>query len=213
MKIGTNNSQSFTIGIIVGHDYSRNDSGDNAVVTVSKPQAGSATGGGYLVNRSSAGAVPGDAGANTNFGFEAKNGSHGLQGQTNVIVQYQGHVYQYNTTSITSLAFPTGKTASYAGTGTIQDITNPSSPVTLYTGAALQVTMTDNGEPGTADMIGITIRTPGGAVVRQRLERHRDGGAGPRHRPRRRELAGPPRSGARRRAGPRHGACRSRSPE
>jgi hypothetical protein len=164
VNIGSNNSQSFTIGIIVGHDYARNDSGDNAVVTVSKPQAGSATGGGYLVNESSAGAMPGDAGAKTNFGFEAKNGSKGLQGQTNVIVRYLGRVYQYNATTITSLAFPTGKTANYAGTGTIQDITNPSSPVTLYTGAALQVTMTDNGDPGTSDTIGITIRTPAGAL-------------------------------------------------
>jgi hypothetical protein len=164
VNIGTNNSQSFTVGIIIGQDYARNSSGDDAVVTVSKPQAGSATGGGYLVNQSSAGLVPGDPGANTNFGFDAKNGSKGLQGQSNIIVRYQGHVYQYNTTSITSLTFPSGKTADYAGTGTIQDITNTSNPITLYTGATLQVTMTDNGEPGTNDTIGFTIWTPAGAL-------------------------------------------------
>jgi hypothetical protein len=164
VNIGTNNSQSFTIGILVGNDYARNSSADDAVVTVSKPQAGSATGGGYLVNQSSAGLVPGDAGANTNFGFDAKYGSKGLQGQSNIIVRYQGHVYQYQTASITSLTFPTSTKADYAGTGTIQDITNSSSPITLYTGAALQVTMTDNGEPGSNDTIGITIWTPGGAL-------------------------------------------------
>jgi hypothetical protein len=163
VNIGTNNSQSFTIGIIVGNDYARNSSADDAVVTVSKPQAGSATGGGYLVNQSSAGLVPGDPGAKTNFGFEAKNNSKGLQGQTNIIVRYQGHVYQYQTTSITSLTFPTSNTADYAGTGTIQDITNSSSPITLYSGATLQVTMTDNGSPA-SDTIGITILTPGGAL-------------------------------------------------
>jgi hypothetical protein len=164
VDIGTNNSQSFTIGIIVGQDYTRDSSSDNAVVTVSKPQAGSATGGGYLVNTGTAGIVSGDAGANTNFGFDAKNNAKGLQGQTTIIVRYQGHVYQFNATSITSLTFPSGNTAGYAGTGIIQDITNSSNPITLYTGAPLQVTLTDNGEPGRNDTIGITIRTPAGAL-------------------------------------------------
>ena len=164
VNIGTNNSQSWTIGILVGQDYTLNSSSDDALITVSQPQAGSATGGGYLINQSSAGLVPGDAGAQTNFGFEAKNNSKGLQGQTNLIVRYQGHVYQFNASSITSLTFPTGNTADYAGTGTIQDITNSSNAVTLYTGATLQVTMTDNGEPGTNDTIGFTIWTPAGAL-------------------------------------------------
>jgi hypothetical protein len=92
VNIGTNSSESFTIGIVVGNDYSRNSASDDAVVTVSKPQAGSATGGGYLVNTSSAGLVPGDPGAHTNFGFNAKNNSSGLLGQTNLVVRYQGHV-------------------------------------------------------------------------------------------------------------------------
>jgi hypothetical protein len=163
VNIGTANSQSYTIGIIVGDDYARNSSADDAVVTVSKPQAGAATGGGYLVNQNSAGLVPGDADAHTNFGLNAKNNSGGVQRQANIVVRYQGHVYQFHTTSITSLTFPTGNTADYSGTGTIQDITNSSSPVTLYTGAILQVTMTDNGS-GASDTIGLTILTPGGAL-------------------------------------------------
>jgi hypothetical protein len=163
VNIGTNSSQSFTIGIIVGNDYSRNSSSDDAIVTISKPQAGSATGGGYLVNQSSAGLVAGDTGAHTNFGFNAKNNAGGLQGQANIIVRYQGHVYQFQTTTITSLTFPSGNTADYAATGNIQDVTDSSNPVTLYTGASLQVTMTDNGS-GSSDTIGITILTPGGAL-------------------------------------------------
>jgi hypothetical protein len=87
-----------------------------------------------------------------------------VQGQANLIVRYQGHVYQYQTRAITSLTFPTSNKADYAGTGTIQDITSPSSPITVYTGAAPQVTPTDNGEPGTRDTIGFTIRTPAGAL-------------------------------------------------
>src|SRR5262249_35215483 len=73
VNIGTNSSQSYTIGIIVGNDYSRNSSNDDAIVTVSEPQAGSATGSGFLVNKSTAGIIPGDAGAHTNFGLHAKN--------------------------------------------------------------------------------------------------------------------------------------------
>jgi hypothetical protein len=164
VDIGTSNSQSFTVGIILGQDYTRNSSADDEVITVSKPQAGSATGGGYLVNQNSAGAVPGDPGANTNFGFNVKNNSSGLLGQANIIVRYQAHVYQFKATSMTSLTFPSGTTADFASTGAIQDITSPSNPITLYTGATLQVTMTDNGDPGTSDTIGITIRTPDGGL-------------------------------------------------
>ncbi len=163
VNIGTASSQSYTIGIIVGGDYARNSSADDAVVTVSRPQAGSATGGGYLVNRNTAGLVPGDAGAHTNFGFNARNNSGGVQGQANIIVRYQGHVYQFQSTSITSLTFPSGNTADYAATGTVQDVTDSSSPVTLYRGASLQVTLTDNGS-SSSDTIGITILTPGGAL-------------------------------------------------
>jgi len=164
VDIRANYSQSFTIGIIVGKDYTRNDPSDNAVVTVSKPLAGSVTGGGYLVNLSTAGTVPGDHGAKTFFGFEAKSGSGSLTGGAMVLVSYKGHVYLYNSTSITSLTLPTGKTARFAGTGTIRDVTNPLRPITLLTNASLQVTMTDNGEPGTTDTIGITIRTSAGAL-------------------------------------------------
>ena len=56
-----------------------------------------------------------------------------------------------------------GYTADYTATGTIQDVTNPSNPVTLYTGATLQVTMTDNGK-GSSDTIGFTLLTPAGAL-------------------------------------------------
>src|SRR5262249_12406030 len=75
----------------------------------------------------------------------------------------QGHVYQFAATSITSLTFPSGNTADSEATGTIQDITNPSSPITLYTGATLQVTMTDNGSQSGASL-GITSRTPAGTL-------------------------------------------------
>jgi hypothetical protein len=37
VDIGTANSQSYTVGIVVGNYYARNSSADNTVVTVSRP--------------------------------------------------------------------------------------------------------------------------------------------------------------------------------
>jgi len=50
VDLGTATSATYTIGVIVNNYYTRNDSGDNTVVQIAKPVAGSINGGGFLVN-------------------------------------------------------------------------------------------------------------------------------------------------------------------
>src|SRR5207249_10304006 len=70
MNIGSVDSLQCTIGIIVNNYYTRNDSIDDDVVTVSKPLgAGFITGGGYLMMQSSSGLYPGGPGTKDNYGF------------------------------------------------------------------------------------------------------------------------------------------------
>ena len=69
--------------------------------------------------------------------------------------------YQIKTTATDSLGLkvtsPTTGTASFACKGNLSDITNPLSPVSLGGGFQLNVTISDNGEPGSTDWISWTL--------------------------------------------------------
>lgn len=176
-----------TIGVIVNNYYTRNDSADDTVVTIAQPGNNFITGGGYLINEASDGLYPGDDAKKTNFGFNVKYNKKGtnLQGNINVIIrsstlpplsvgcQTPGlHVYQIKGNVMTSLAvdntitlykhpFPT---ATFNGRASIQDITNPLVLCSIDGNATLQVTMTDNGEPGDFDTVGITVWNKNGGL-------------------------------------------------
>jgi hypothetical protein len=169
----TGDAQSFTIGVIVDNYYVRDNSDDNTVITVAKPLGDLfITGGGYLNISSSAGIKSATAGTKNNFGFNVKyNKSRtNLQGNINTIIRKMEadglHVYQVKGNSMTSLTVNTAcpKTAVFNGKASIQDITNPASPIPVDGNATLQVTMTDNGEPGKSDMIAITVWNKAGGL-------------------------------------------------
>jgi hypothetical protein len=177
-------SQQFTVGIIVNNYYIRDSSAENTVVTVSKPIGTNfITGGGYLVLINSNGQYAGDVGSKNNFGFNVKYNKAGtnLQGNLNTIfrrTESNGlHVYQIKsaswgtatlTTKIcssTTASATCPSTASFTAKANLVDITNPLSPVTKVSGAPLQVSLTDKGEPGTADTISITLSGTNGGVL------------------------------------------------
>jgi hypothetical protein len=174
-NIGNADSQAFTIGIKVANYYTRYSSTDDTVVTVSKPLSSFITGGGYLVNQASAGQKAGGTGQKTNFGFNVKynKSNTNLQGNINTIVRNGGRVYQIKGNSMSSLSVagnttaPNGTnpaTATFNGKASIQDITNPTSPVSVDGNATLQVKMTDKGEPGSSDTIAITVWNKSGGL-------------------------------------------------
>jgi hypothetical protein len=166
----------YNIGIIVGGYYTRNSSDDDTGINVYIPQSNFITGGGYLVNSASAGLYPGALGQKTNFGFNVKYNKSGtnLQGNINTIIRNNGRVYQIKGNSMTSLGVQPcasgnpsttcAATATFNGKATIQDITNPTSAISIDGNATLQVTMTDKGTPGTNDTIGITVWNKAGGT-------------------------------------------------
>jgi hypothetical protein len=153
-----------------------NDLNAEATVNVYIPQSNFITGGGYLVNQSSSGLYPGALGARTNFGFNVKYNKSGtnLQGNINTIIRNSGRIYQIKGNSMTSLvtqACASGNpsptciaNATFNGKASIQDITNPTSPLPIDGNATLQVTMHDSGSPGTGDTIGITVWSKSGGM-------------------------------------------------
>jgi hypothetical protein len=152
---------SYSIAMVAGECY------EGSVITpieVAKPEPYSVSGGGYLVLSDSAGLFAGDDGTRNGFGFTVKyRKGNAPQGRANVIVRRGALTYQIKATAITSLTVKNGR-ATLQAKATIQDITNPLLPVPIDGNAKLQISMTDNGEPGTDDTIGITVLNKKGGV-------------------------------------------------
>lgn len=162
VDLGQENSKSFNIGIVVGGYYERNETADDAVVTVSKPLSSFITGGGFLIMSNSAGAYPGEPGTKANFGFNVKYNKAltNLQGNAQVIMRNGGRVYKIKSNMLSSLGVSTagvGGKANFTGKASIQDVTNPLAPISIGGNFTLQMTLTDNGEPGSNDTVGVTL--------------------------------------------------------
>jgi hypothetical protein len=108
-------------------DYTRNSSDDDVTVTVAQPINGMITGGGHLINTSSAGEY---AGGMSSLSTNVREG-----------------------------------TASFMSKANLTDITDPLEPETLLGNLDLQMTMKDNGNPGTSDTIAVTLRNSSGALL------------------------------------------------
>ncbi len=184
-NIGSADSVPFTIGIVVNNYYTRDSSEDNEVITISKPLSTNfITGGGYLVLATSAGQMAGNPGSKNNFGFNVKYNKSGknLQGNMNIIFRRTEpadgnklHVYQIKANAMDTLGVdpangcttgtPTKPCfAAFTSKANLKDITNPLAPISIGGNSQLQVTITDKGEPGRLDTIGITYFSDAGGI-------------------------------------------------
>jgi len=166
VNIGNADALALTVRVIVDGYYT--GLVEQSVLNVAKPLSSSfITGGGYLLMSQSAGLYPGQVGTKNNFGFSVKYNKSGtnLQGNINTLVRNNGRVYQIKGNAMTSLSTnPAAGTATFNGKANIQDVTNPLNPVSIDGNATLQVTMTDRGEPGAADGIGVTVWNKSGGL-------------------------------------------------
>jgi tagatose-1,6-bisphosphate aldolase non-catalytic subunit AgaZ/GatZ len=161
VNLPTTGYDTYTIGVVVDGDYIGTS---QSVLSVSRSSLTQfITGGGHVVPASSGGQYASDAGRKVNFGFNVKYNKTGknLQGNMNIIFRRAGHVYQIKATSMTSLSIntanPCSQKATFVSKANLIDITDENNPVSVYGGITLQTTLTDNGEPGTNDLIGITL--------------------------------------------------------
>ena len=162
VDLGNADSESYTIGIIVDGYYMADSADDDTVITVSKPLDNFITGGGFLINQESAGQYAGDPGLRTNYGFNVKFNKKltNLQGHVNVIVRQEGHVYQIKSNATTSLVVDRYTNhAVFTAKANLKEVTDPANAISLGGGHLLEMTITDRGEPGFFDSIGITLWT------------------------------------------------------
>ena len=160
------------IDISVNNYYLGTTSG---IVEVAQPNGSFVTGGGYLTIGKSAGTYLADTGSKMNFGFNVnyKNRKN-LMGHANIIFTSGGRTYQIKSTAIDSLGIalkssnggqvcsgPPSLTcygiANFRSKANLIDVTDPLAPISLGGNLTLQMTMTDKGEPGSNDTIGVTL--------------------------------------------------------
>ena len=155
----------YTVGIIVSGYYTRNATAEDVVVDVAQPLTSNfITGGGNIVLALPAGAGAASPGTKANFGFNVKYNKPGtnLQGGANVIVRSGGRVYQVKSNAILSLGVA-APNANFTAKANVTDVTDPLAPVAID-GGTIQLRLTDNGEPGSADTIGIQVFTKDGTL-------------------------------------------------
>ena len=160
------NSVDYEVRIVVNNYYTNDEDGENEFdIVVSKPTPYFITGGGYLKLTDSSGQYAGEDLLKNNFGFEVKYNKKltNPQGHVNIIVRKDGKVYQIKNTAIESLSVqpssdrnPTG-TATFISKANLVDVTNPLTPIPIGGNYKLQMTITDKGEPGSNDSIGMTL--------------------------------------------------------
>jgi hypothetical protein len=167
VDIGNSDSETFQVAVQVDGYYTYNTSAtDFELITVSKPLNNAVTGGGYIVNESSAGIYAGDEGLRSNYGFNIKTNKKGtnVQGHVNIIIRQDGRIFQIKTNATQSLVAlpvdgdnPDVAFAEFVAKANLRDITDPLNPISLGGNLQLIASVTDAGEPGTLDMVGFTV--------------------------------------------------------
>ena len=180
--LGTLPSNTVTVFAVVTGGYFRNNPACFGLtpITIYKPGTEFIAGGGYLMLEKPSGSIQADIPSKNNFGFNVKYNKKGtnLQGNINTIVrktilntgtgEYELHDYQIKGNVLSSLtvgATVAGVTpAVFTGKANLQDVTDPLNPVSIDGNFVLKVTMTDKGEPGSSDMISITVFDKTGGI-------------------------------------------------
>lgn len=173
VTLGQNDySESFNVFIEVGGTngyYRHSELGDGTVVTVSRPAMDFITGGGTLLPGTPAGKYPASVDRKINFGFNLKynKSRKNLQGAVNIIYRKAVgdgvQVFQIKGNAMNSMGVDnaTGK-ANLVCKANLKNLTTGED---LGGGHSLELKMTDNGEPGTGDLLAISLYQSNGTLL------------------------------------------------
>ena len=172
VDIGNNDSDTFEIGIVVSHYFHRDEISENSLVTIAKPLDNFVSGGGFIVVENSAGILAGDAGTKANFSVGVKFNKKGknIKGKFSILVRRTEsdgilHTYRIKSNKLDSLGIdPNTDSASLDGKANVQDVTDPDNPISVSGNKNFRVDMQDNGNPGSQDLMGITLFDSNGAL-------------------------------------------------
>jgi hypothetical protein len=168
LGVGAHNIDVFVDGYYTGSTA--------GVVEVTAPDGSFVTGGGYIVIGTSGGTYTADPGSLAHFALNAKyvgNNANRVKGHATIRFSAGGRDYEIKANAIDSLgvAFQNGGGGSCAGPSSatcfgladfrakanLVDVTDPNHPNALGNNLSLRIKITDKGEPGSSDLIGITL--------------------------------------------------------
>jgi hypothetical protein len=160
VNLGKAESVTFKVGIIVNNYYTRDDSGDDIRVVVSRPCAATVAGEGFLVASHSAGLIAADPETRSVFEFGVR--AHGRQakihGHFHAIIRSRGRIYLIKSEALDSLTVnPTASKASFAGKARIVDLTNLLRPVVVDEEVDLEVTAAERENSERGDALAVTL--------------------------------------------------------
>jgi hypothetical protein len=120
------------------------------------------TGGGHILPVDSKGEYASDPGRKTNFGFNVKwnKTMKNLQGNFNLILRRGGEIYQIKSNALSGLGIDGSNPCLHKAVLTAKaNLNRVTGGITenIMGNLSLQVALTDNGEPGVTDMVGITL--------------------------------------------------------
>jgi hypothetical protein len=156
-------------------DYYRGGLTEQAVIEVARPDGSFITGGGYTGVTIPGGSYGADVPSRVNYGFNVKynKNNKNLQGHANIIFRAGGRIYQIKANAMDSLgvALKTSAGASCNGSpsttcwgiaefrskANLADVTDPANPDPKLGNLTLQMTISDKGEPGGTDTVGVTL--------------------------------------------------------
>jgi hypothetical protein len=159
------------IDVYINNYYQGNAS---SIVEIAEPNGSFITGGGFLTIGTASGEYQADPGSKMNFGFNVQyKNQKSIKGHANIVFQSGGHTYQIKSTATDSLGIvlqtsdgsacsgpPSSECfgiADFRSNANLADVTDPLAPVSLGGNLTLQVTLTDKGESGSSDTIGVTL--------------------------------------------------------
>jgi len=150
---------SLTAGSVVGGWYIRDSATDDAVISVAAQTGAFQTGGGTIVVTQTVGTLGADANTRVQFTSNTRGRS------ASVVFTHGGRTYRAKLASILNAAVsatPGGGIADVTGIATLADITG--TEVVIDNAAVLHLRLVDAGEPGSNDVVSITLRKGTGGL-------------------------------------------------
>jgi hypothetical protein len=178
-NLGNADAANLDIAVLVSGNYVLNNPVYDTIVEVARPGPGRIVGAGASNNQNSNGYLAGATLCFTNWGLDVKYNKSGTnpQGNTSIYVHSYHrpdgtidtvlHTYRIKSNAIAALAVnvQTGE-ATFSGKASIQDLTNPSSPVSVDGGAVLQLKLRDvyRKTGDSPDTLAITVQKKDGGL-------------------------------------------------
>ena len=153
-------AEEYFAATVIGGRYVRDDTNDDAVITVARPLGEFITGGGFLVLTDSSGVFAGGVDTHTNFGFHVKFNKRAtnLQGGATIIVRTDdGRVLRIKANAMDSLGVDDHGNAQFESKAELTDATDENGPFVVGGNYTLQMTMTDRSSLDGEDEIALTL--------------------------------------------------------